>query len=1488
MEEKNQHKKSKWRWMLIAIAVILVLIAAARIALKSNWVLDKARDIVIEQANNQINGSLHIKNIRGDLLNGFTVTGIKVQDSNQADVLLADTVQVQYQITSLISSFQVEELNITGVDLFLTQNSDSVWNVETLLPESEEEPSGGESSVNWQVEQLLLQNTNVNIYSEHLLPDDQLSIERIHANASAGVQDDGFNGLLRSLDFRVMEERLPEPIDVWLSGSGTEEQYTLEKLVVRTGRTWFESAGEYQAQDEFDFEAAFTPLSQKDLAAYIEDLPLSEDLRVEIGASGSLSDMNLTLNASAGGMEDFSIRAGLRYGDALVMNSLQVTSGVIDAYHLTGQEELPSISSFSFTGEGSLDVENPGQAIWSGNADITGFSFDEYTVDSFSSTYQWENGQAEFNAMATYNGQEVELAAAGDNLTGNTPAWNARISSEGFNPSIWLNNPEMDGELNILGELNGESFDPDNFIAAFDIAVAGDRFGEQSFSELRLEGSVNAEQLDGMLTARLERGELMIDLLAEKWQSEPEYDFEARLSEFNLQELTAMEDFPTYLNATLRGSGRGTDPETLNLNAALRFDSSQINNEPVDTLVADVSVQNGFFSVENAQFNSAMADAEFSLRQHIQQFTNTGNRLDFVADVKDLTPLAPLFGFERLDISGDINGNMVRGEEGIPEFYGDFNFEDIAVDTLFSSGQVSGTITTYLQNEPEIDLEIEFTEPGVNGLSVQDVTFYTYATFAGDEIHGNIGFTVSDQENSIFHRGEFTTDLTRTHLQTTGFEFTTALRTLHLSEPFDITYSDDILRVDTLNIGSENGGAYLTLWAPHIDSLKQQGGLEAQNLNLGAMQKALIGDPVFEGTLSGALDFSNSTDTLEVSASGLLNEFSYQKSGEMDSLRFKANLEDEWLDMDLDGWHQTEKYIEAMARIPFLPGDPLTFDEQFFDRSIEGSFNLFSSDINYWLSFLPENDFEETEGNISAEVVLGGVAGNPQFDGSLMVVNGQFSGIPVDSVGMDVFYRHDEETINLEGGITAQRKPVLDFNATLPFLVDLKRAEVLLPSDEDSVYASVETNEFDLALFESYLDREMIRQLRGELDGEVTISGQLAALRSEGYMNLTNGRMRVVPAGITINDIESRLNFEPERIELERFRMTSSPGRIRASGHIDLDDLSPGQLQLTAKGERFQAANTRTENAIVNFDVSLDGTMENPDLNGSLTFLNGFIFLQNFGERSVEDVRLEEEDEIDQSFAFYDSLAMEVDVNFDRQFYIRGDQQFLEMEIELAGQVDVLKDRNDELEIFGPLEGVEGYARPLGKNFELDNAVLSFSGPVDNPDLNIRTLFEPPQRDSEVRIYYIIEGTAQEPEFRFESEPEMELQDIISYTLFGRPFYELESWEQTVAGNGTGTSAADLAIDVLLDRVEILASQRLGIDVVQIDNSGSGSNSTTSIKTGWYLNQKTFFAILNEISSSNPQTLFILEYLLRENLELILTQGDDSREGIDLRWHFDY
>ncbi len=257
--------------------------------------------------------------------------------------------------------------------------------------------------------------------------------------------------------------------------------------------------------------------------------------------------------------------------------------------------------------------------------------------------------------------------------------------------------------------------------------------------------------------------------------------------------------------------------------------------------------------------------------------------------------------------------------------------------------------------------------------------------------------------------------------------------------------------------------------------------------------------------------------------------------------------------------------------------------------------------------------------------------------------------------------------------------------------------------------------------------------------------------------------------------------------------------------------------------------------------------------------------------------------------AVYDSLKMDVKLNINRNFWLRN-RTSPEMALELTGNVEATKNPGDSLQIFGEFDTDQGYATQFGKRFDLQTGKVTFSGNPTNPALDIKSLYKLRQ-PNDISIYYMITGTVQNPIFNYSSDPSMDLKNIISYTLFGRPFNALLSWEQTVSGSSSTSEAAKSALmNLLLDRVENLATERLGIDVIQIDNSGQSTGNGTTIKIGKYITDRVFLAVLQQLGGSNQSSQVILEYYLYKNLGLILTQseGQDSKTGIDVLWHYDY
>ena len=1480
--EKIPYHKRRWFTVSAVLLSLVLLIVGIRFALKSHWLLNQLRMIAENRISSTLNGDVSIGSIRGDLLNGITIYDFHLKDEGGNTVATFDSLFTNYSFRKLINKpVELDQLYLYGLFVYLKEDEERNWNIVNVIPELDEPDELAEPFF-WQVNDIRLSQSAIEIKSVSL-PDTTIKLTDMGFHSSVAYRSRGWDGSLRNLSFNVEGTRFEGPVEFGLDASAANKTITLEKLVIGTGKTILESNATLdEALTEIRGDIKLNPLAWMDMASYADDLPIERDLSVELSVSGSLKELQLNLTASAAGLESLSFESLLHLDESFSVSMMKLDMNTINLPILTGIEDTPFIGNFAFNGEGEILLNAIEESTFDGDFTLQSIRADTMTIDRIHTIYSLAGTKSELLTTIEKERELITLTALLENPFSDLPNWSVNLRSDALNLAVLLQNPDLDSELNIRANLIGKGYSLSSEPILLSTSVTDSRFGDQPFSLFAFDGLVTAEDLKGELDFRIQESRIHGLFSTTNWQNIPAYQFSLDMEKFNTAELTGLEDFPTYLNAALTGNGRYFDVENLELFSTVQFDSSIVNGEPIQKLQAEFQVQNQILTVSDAALESPIADGNFTARQNISDLTDLNNSLEFDLTFKDINALAPLFGLDYLQSDGTLTGRLGRSVGGVLEFDGNLNLEHIEADTLLTADRLSGDIKVTLFDQPEVNLIMSLIRPTYSEITIQEIRFNTQSTLAENHIYGSLSAVIEDDGTAFRHSGTFSYTDVQFSLLTESLQFQTPVRTLSLQESFELLFADDVLTMEPLRISSDDNASHLVFEIVRIDEFFTHLKADARLLNLGSLQQAIMDEPLFEAYATGNLEFIQSTDSLFIQSAILLEQIRMDE-GEMDSLAFSIDLSEEYLNFKLDAWHLQEKIAEAAAIVPFQFGDPLTFEPAFFENSVTGYFELFETNPTYLSSFVGQELL--TEGTISFRADVAGTAGKPALKGTLNLINTFVSGIAVDSTHVDFNYEHENSKISFDGFIVSMGDRVAEFNAALPLHIDLQRLEVILPDESDEVFVDINTEDFNLTLFNDFADSDVIRDIRGRLNGNVILSGTLAELETAGRMSLTGGNLRIMPLNITLSGIQSQVSFMQDRLLLDSFSMSSGPGRFTASGELALIDLVPGDMSLQFNANQFRIANTSDANAIIDLSGQLTGTIQQPDLKGQINFRSGFINLQNFGERSVEAVVLDDEPD-PFTFAFYDSLSMEMDVVFSRQFFVRN-RQFLDMEIVLGGSVDLLKERNQDLQMFGTLEGVRGYARPLGKNFILEEGTVAFYGPVEDPQLNIRTSFSPPQPQADVKIWYIIEGTLQDPEFRFDSEPYLELQDIISYTLFGQPFYALDSWQQVVSGSG-GTTATDVAMDLLLDRVESIASQQLGIDVVQIDNSRSGSNSTTSIKTGWYINNRTFFAILNEISSTSPKTLFILEYLLRENLELIITQGDDSREGIDLRWRHDY
>lgn len=1505
MSENKQHTKHKVLRIFLTVLVVFVgLQLLGRYLLTTNWVHQIVKNKAESIVNKQLNGTLLIGDLNGDLWKEIRLTNLSVVDRDT--IFSADTLYANYNIWSFIRGpYNLNTFKLTGVQSQIKEQQDTVFNVQKLVkapPETEESKTS--EPLELVINSINLQDINARLYSPSYLPDSVLNIQNLNAEASFR-KTDTLSFSLSSLSFLLEEGRLPEPINVKTSAEVLNNQITLQEMVIESSRSMLKaSASTNMADSTLSAEASTSPFSLADIQPYLDIEIPEEEFDLQVSASGSVDSLKIRLLVNHEHAPNMELMAGLGFKGQPTLYQVGIYGDGIDIAAFTNDSLDAEIGEFRVRANGLITPEiEKAFVIW--GFTLTEIRFQNHYLNKIngSGTLNEDNLIGHIGVHPQVE-QQIEIYPGIYKLSSENPEWNFNALFRNLDVSNWVES-DVNTDLSFGISLEGEGFELSDKLWTYTLTNSFETFvkslnqdersrirlnrfsknsvNDQEFGEYLLKGEVNKNILTGKGHITLEESRVDFEFDALDYFEIPQYDYFLSTEGFNLQEINQLADFPTSLTMTLQGEGSGTDPEESYITTEVQVDSSIINGARFQNLDASATFRKGVLSITEGLLISDIIEGEFTGRKNVMDETDPENWLSMDMKVKDIQPLAPLAKVEVLNATGDISGRITQDTTGILHGTMSVDFQEIIVDSLFTGSRISGNTEFTMEEFSAFDMNLEIKSPVISGITFQDILLNSEGIVSADTLDGNFDLDiVGSDRGRLLQKGNILADLSKEQIDIhfDQFDFITSESQLTMTRPYNIKLMGKSIGTDTLDLSS-NSGAFLRFSVPYADSIEQYGWLKGQNFDFGIIQEVVFGKRFLDGVLSGELFFNKSAEQATGNGAFNLTRLKYGDI-EADSLDLRFEIFNERLKASgLLSWDDQERVI-ANLDVPFVLKEQSELDDEFYAQPVDGSLTINPSELTRFRALLNEFNVTNTDGILSFNGSMSGTAGEPNFEGKFILNQPVLSGIRVDTVRASFNYDNQRSGLRLESEVIAANQKAAQVSVNYPLEYDFRRFEVVLPEEEETIRISAKTENFNIAVFNDFLNKEYMRGLSGTLNADLRLEGTSANLIPSGYLRLAGAKVSVPKAGITLEGVKSDVVFTEAGLRVKELVARSGRGSFNANGTISLEGITPNTINLTAKASQFRLANTEDYNLVIDLDSRLTGKTLTPKATGKLTVRNGFVYLQDFGENNVEEVTLDGEEPA--SFSPYDSLAMNMEIEIERNFYVRN-RTYLDMEIELIGELDAQKETNGDLSLFGSLNGVDGYVRPLGKLFIMEEANFTFSGPIEDPDLNIKSRYTPPtrQKGEPVVLYYIIQGTAQDPDFKFESDPYMDEGDIICYALFNGPC--TESW-QSVLASGGGTSATDVLADVLLDEVEALATQRLGVDVVQIDNSGASGG--TAIKTGWYLNQRTFFAIINEISGSTPKTLFMLEYILSENWDLIMTQGDDNRRGIDFRFQYDY
>jgi hypothetical protein len=1464
--------------------VIIVMLAFVRLSLKSDIVLNYARNQIEIQASNQLNGNLTIESISGDLLRNLTINGIRLHDKDDNLVIEIDSIFTSFQIWAILrSEIKIDEFFIYDPQILAIENDDETWNLMGLSPSTSEVDEAIPSSLIYIVESLTISGGQIDIISRKL-PDSLLIISELNIGAGFRIGHEYYALQLNQFEMNLSEGRLSEDISIGAGASINDGIFTLDKLTLNTGASLFEAYLNYNSNDEeIDFNAILNPLSWTDILAYSDEPVILQDVRISVGISGNISDFTMDLIIDAIGMRDVEIEIAGGYTSSLILSKVNIQTDLLDLPLLTGDDLFPVVGQLKFNSDGQIQINDYPKTSITGKLTLSGIKYQGFTLDDLTSDFELSDSRLKIDLNFGLNNERISSQLLAKEIFAN-PIWSLSLKTNGINPAKWLNDDEFNGLIRFAVEANGIGLQPRSELWSVYSNIYGGQLFGQPFRSLEMDIELTDSIIDGKLSLTLVEDSIEAEINVLNWMQElPKYTFSLFARSFDLTDVNAIEDFPTSLNFKATGRGSGFDISKVYLESNIVIEESTINGAELDRFQAMIFLDKEVINFKETFLRSTFAEGNLTLRQHLFNSDDILNRVDFDLELLDLQPLAPLVGLEFLMANGKVNGT-IRTARGSPEVQLIGSLHEIIVDSIrISTVEIMANIRGLESSEFEMDTRIN--DLVIGKYPLDDIWFRTAGEHIEGTILGNYRLDLElDKQLDFTMQSHYKIEGDSLRLETSYLRLLDGDHQYNLATDFVLTVSTGLFATTPILLRGSNGVEL----AIQIEQYKEsgfRGSLNATDVNLEMLQRLAIDDVYVLGKMSGKLNFDFDTEDEKYNLDSDIKFIDIDHQGFLvDEAHFQSNIIDDRLSTTLLVTRKNEEFISFQANVPFKPGDPLDFDDAFFKQPVEGFFKMNPLNLAEEHEYLSSFGFENTAGIIEAKGSLSGVAGNPDISGSFKLDNGRISDVSVDSVRFNWNYDHSKENVTMTSQVVSLGQQVAVIEGFYPLLIDWKTFNIIEPEQDQGISLFVTTNDLDLTAFNQFLDQSITRQLRGRLNAELSIRGNIITPEVNGFIRLRQGAINVVPNNLNVRSIEANIELLENAIMVRNIS-AQSLGNLSANGEIKLDGYNPQHVKLSINARNFQISNTRDVQAILSFNTQLDGNTSTPKLTGSLTLDRGYIYLDNFGERTVEEVRLDEEQvSLLEDLDFWNNLTMEMKISTSRNFWVRNRSR-PEIQLELNGELDLVKSRYREVEVFGRMGVKDGYVTQLGKRFTFDQGDLVFSGNPANPALGIRTLYTLRQ-PSDVKIWYVIGGTAETPTFSYESDPEMELQDIVSYTVFGRPFHALMAWEQSVAGRSDAL-VADAALDILLDRVEQLATQRLGIDLLQIDNTRTGGSSATTIKAGKFISEKLFVALFQEFGTyMNSQV--IVEYQLKRDLNLILTGSDSYHTGIDVLWKYDY
>ena len=417
-------------------------------------------------------------------------------------------------------------------------------------------------------------------------------------------------------------------------------------------------------------------------------------------------------------------------------------------------------------------------------------------------------------------------------------------------------------------------------------------------------------------------------------------------------------------------------------------------------------------------------------------------------------------------------------------------------------------------------------------------------------------------------------------------------------------------------------------------------------------------------------------------------------------------------------------------------------------------------------------------------------------------------------------------------------------------------------ADPDSALAGTGSIRVDDAAIFAVLVPQ-ISDPSGRIGGTLQVTGSLGRPDFVGEIALTEAAFGVRPVGIRVTDIEARLRQHAAgQLEISG-SAKSGNGSAILQGQARVGTETGARAEVSLTGEDFELARLPDWKIAASPDIELVFDDRVTTVNGEIAIPRADISIKEIPDSAISpssDATVHRKDSTPENRRRRVNVDVRAALGDDVRLAAFG------LTTAISGGVQISGGSHEPFVGNGRLSLKEGEYKMYGQALAIERGELIFSGPLDNPTLDVRAV----RQIDDVTAGIQLSGTATRLQSDVFSEPALSDAETLSYLLTGRPL-------SRAADADDGNALTNAAYALGLSGAGPVTSQirsSLGLETLTVEGGADSGRIVAGKRFGDRLLVEYGYGLVDKLGS------LLLRYQLSDRL--ILESRTGSVSNLDL------